>query len=159
MTSLKSLVLGMEATIEWKGAVQFQAQSGSGHTITMDGPPGSGGTNAGPRPMEMILMGTAGCAAYDVVHILKKGREPVAGCVAHVHGERADETPAVFTKIRLHFVVSGSGLKENKVARAVKLSAEKYCSASIMLGKAGVQIEHSFEVVDSQSSGGSDEDN
>lgn len=137
----------MKASIEWQGDVRFEATSGSGHTLTLDGPEASGGKNAGARPMEMMLIGLGGCAAYDVVHILKRSREDVATCRAELHAERAEEPPRVFTSIRMHFVVSGVGLNHSKVERAVKLSAEKYCSASIMLGRGGVEISHSFEVV------------
>ena len=128
----------------------FEALTGSGHTLTLDGPADAGGKDAGARPMEMMLLGVGGCASYDVVHILKRGRVEVTDCVATLEAERAPEPPRVFTRIKMHFVVSGPGLSESKVARAVKLSAEKYCSASIMLSRAGVVIEHSFEVVDSQ---------
>ncbi|MCH2110451.1 MAG: OsmC family protein [Polyangiaceae bacterium] len=138
----------MKAKIAWKRDVCFSAESGSGHNLTMDGPPNSGGKNQGPRPMEMILMGMGGCAAYDVVHILGRGRVPVSDCVAQLEAERSPDVPSVFTKIRLHFVVSGPALPDNKVSRAVKLSAEKYCSASIMLQRGGVEVEHSYEVVD-----------
>lgn len=138
----------MKAEIEWKGDVQFEATSGSGHAITLDGPPDSGGQNAGARPMELMLMGLGGCAAYDVVHILRRSREDVQTCVAQLSADRAEEPPRVFTNIRMHFVVSGNGLNLKKVERAVHLSAEKYCSASIMLGRAGVNIEHTFEVVE-----------
>jgi putative redox protein len=138
----------MKAEIEWKGAVRFLATSGSGHSVDLDGPEASGGVNAGVRPMEMVLMGVGGCASYDVVHILKKGRQEVTGCVARVEAERAPEAPKVFTRLHMHFVVSGRGLTEGRVARAVELSAEKYCSASIMLGRGGVEITHSFEVVE-----------
>lgn len=137
----------MKASIQWKGDVRFEVTSGSGHTLTLDGPPESGGQNAGPRPMELVLMGVAGCASYDVVHILHRQRENVATCSATVTAERADDPPRVFTRVAMHFVVSGEGLNESKVARAVQLSAEKYCSASIMLGRGGVHIEHSFEIV------------
>jgi putative redox protein len=140
----------VKAEITWKQAVQFEAVSGSGHTLTIDGPPDSGGTNAGPRPMELVLMGTATCAAYDVVHILERMKVPVEGCVAKVEAERAEEPPKVFTRITMHFVVSGKDLRENKVARAVRLSAEKYCSASIMLSRGGVEIEHSYEIVETE---------
>ena len=125
----------------------FLAESGSGHAVVMDGPPESGGRNLGVRPMEMLLMGMGGCASFDVVHILKKGRHEVAGCEAHLEAERADTDPKVFTRIHLHFVVSGKGLTEGVVERAVKLSAEKYCSASIMLGKTA-EVTHDFELVD-----------
>lgn len=138
----------MQATVTWKGAVRFEAASGSGHTLVLDGAPESGGENAGPRPMELVLMGVAGCSSYDVVHILRKQREDVATCVAQVTAERADEPPRVFTRIAMHFLVSGHGLSEAKVGRAVALSAEKYCSASIMLARGGVAIEHSFEVIE-----------
>ena len=137
----------MNAEIRWQGDVKFAATSGSGHTLTLDGPAESGGTNAGARPMELVLMGVGGCAAYDVVHILKRQRESVTDCVARLEAERAEDPPRVFTRVRMHFVVSDDDLNEQKVARAVQLSAEKYCSASIMLTRGGVEIEHSFEVV------------
>lgn len=138
----------MQAEITWKGAVRFEAVSGTGHTVTLDGAPESGGENAGMRPMEMVLLGTGGCASYDVVHILKTGRQPVEGCVTRLTAERAADPPRVFTKIAMHFVVSGTGLSPKKVERAVALSAEKYCSASIMLGRGGVEMSHSFEIVE-----------
>ena len=112
----------------------------------MDGPPDHGGTNQGVRPMEMLLMGVGGCASFDVVHILKKSRQDVTGCVAELEADRVDAVPAVFSKIHLHFVVSGNKLKDTLVKRAVALSAEKYCSASIMLSKGGVEISHSYEI-------------
>ncbi|OUS28356.1 osmotically inducible protein C [Gammaproteobacteria bacterium 45_16_T64] len=136
----------MKATIDWAGEVRFDATSGSGHTVTMDGPPDHGGTNQGVRPMEMLLMGVGGCASFDVVHILKKSRQDVTGCVAELEAERVDDVPAVFSKIHLHFIVSGNNLKDTLVKRAVELSAEKYCSASIMLSKGGVEIGHSYEI-------------
>lgn len=138
----------MKAEITWQGEVQFQASSGSGHTLTLDGPPASGGVNAGPRPMELVLMGLGGCAAYDVVHILGRSRQDVQGCVARLEAERAEEPPRVFTRIHLHFTVTGHDLTEAKVARAVSLSAEKYCSASIMLERGGVAITHSYEIAE-----------
>ncbi len=138
----------MNAEIVWEEGVRFRAESGSGHTITVDGAVEGGGTNAGARPMELVLMGTASCAAYDVVSILEKSRQPVSSCVAQVEATRADEPPRVFTQVRLHFVVSGVGLTEEKVARAVALSADKYCSASIMLKRAGVEVLYSHEIVD-----------
>lgn len=138
----------MKTTVQWQGDVRFAATPGSGHTVVMDGPPDYGGENAGPRPMEMVLMGTAGCATFDVVHILKKQRQTVTGCRAVVTAERAENPPRVFTKIAIHFEVEGRGLRENKVAQAVKLSAETYCSASIMLGRGGVAIEHSFAITE-----------
>ncbi|MCK7547593.1 OsmC family protein [Marinobacter koreensis] len=138
----------MKATVDWTGNASFKATSGSGHSVQLDGPPDHGGENLGPRPMEMLLMGVGGCSAFDVMSILKKSRQDVTACHTELEAERADAVPAVFTKIHLHFVVSGHGLKENLVKRAVSLSAEKYCSASIMLGKAGVEITHSYEIRD-----------
>ena len=137
----------MKAKISWNGEAKFLAEAESQHTVLMDGPPEHGGKNAGPRPMEMMLMGIGGCAAFDVVHILKKGRQSIVSCDAQVEAERSDEVPAVFTKIHLHFKVSGDNIKENIVRNAVKLSAEKYCSASIMLSKGGVEITHSLELI------------
>ncbi len=136
----------MEATIKWVDNAMFLAESGSGHSVVMDGPPDHGGRNLGPRPMEMLLMGLGGCSAFDVMSMLKKSRQDVADCRAELSAERADAVPAVFTRIHLHFVVSGRGLKENQVARAVALSAEKYCSASIMMEAAGVEVTHSHEI-------------
>lgn len=136
----------MEGRVKWVENALFMAQSGSGHAIAIDGPADGGGQNLGVRPMEMVLLGVGGCSAYDVVHILKKARQPILDCEVKLNAERADATPAVFTKIHMHFIVKGkSELKEAQVERAVKLSAEKYCSASIMLSKS-VEITHSFEV-------------
>lgn len=126
----------------------FEAESGTGHSIIIDGPPDMGGQNKGMRPMEMLLLGTAGCSTFDVLTMLKKGRQDVTDCVCEVEAERADAVPAVFTKIHLHFVVTGKGVKENQVKRAVQLSAEKYCSASIMLSAAGVEITHDYKIVE-----------
>jgi len=136
----------MKATIDWVGNASFRATSGSGHSVQMDGPPDHGGEDLGPRPMEMLLMGLGGCSSFDVMSILKKSRQDVTDCHAELEAERADTVPAVFTRIHLHFVVTGRNLKENQVKRAVSLSAEKYCSASIMLEQAGVEISHSHEV-------------
>jgi len=136
----------MRATISWQGRVKFVAESGTGHQVVLDGPADHGGENQGPRPMEMLLMGMGGCASFDVMTILKKSRQEVTDCRCELTAERADAVPAVFTKIHLHFVVTGREIKENLVKRAVSLSAEKYCSASIMLAKGGVEISHSFEV-------------
>lgn len=141
----------MKAKISWNGEAKFLAEAESQHTVLMDGPPEHGGKNAGPRPMEMMLMGIGGCAAFDVVHILKKGHQSIVSCDAQVDAVRSNEVPAVFTKIHLHFKVSGDNIKENIVRNAVKLSAEKYCSASIMLSKGGVEITHSFELIKSSS--------
>ena len=136
----------MEARIQWVQDAQFVAESGSGHAVVIDGPPEGGGRNLGVRPMEMVLMGVGACTAYDVMHILKKSRQPVESCVAELQAERADTEPKVFTKIHVHFVVTGRGLAEAAVQRAVALSAEKYCSASIMLDRAGVAMSHDFEI-------------
>jgi len=136
----------MECRVTWAGEARFDAHSGTGHTVVMDGPEDHGGKNQGPRPMEMLLMGVGGCSAFDVVHILKKSRQEVSDCEAQIQAERVDEVPAVFKSIPFHFVIKGKNLKEAQVKRAVELSAEKYCSASIMLGKAGVEITHSHEV-------------
>lgn len=133
----------MKTTVSWIGKARFVGDSGSGHSVVMDGPPENGGQDSGPRPMEMLLLGLGGCTAFDVVHILKKGRHPVASCRVEIDAERADTEPKVFTKIHVHFVVGGDGLKADAVERAVKLSAEKYCSASIMLG-AVANITHDF---------------
>jgi len=138
----------MEATINWQGDVQFAGTTESGHTITIDGPPDHGGKNAGARPMELVLLGLGGCASFDVISILKKSRQQVTGCETRLSAERDTAIPAVFTKIHLHFVVTGSELKEKQVARAVELSAEKYCSASRMLERGGVAITHSYEVIE-----------
>ncbi len=138
----------MKARIKWVDNATFIAESGSGHAVVMDGPPESGGRNLGPRPMEMMLLGMGGCTTFDVVHILKKSREAVTDCVAELSAERAEGEPKVFTQIHVHFIVKGHGLKEAKVRKAVELSAEKYCSASIMLGQAGVEISHDFEIVE-----------
>ena len=138
----------MQARVKWVEQAMFLAESGSGHTVVMDGPQESGGRNVGMRPMEMLLMGLGGCSTFDVVSILQKSRQAVDDCEVRIDAERADVEPKVFTKIALHFIVTGKNLKETVVKRAVDLSAEKYCSASIMLGRAGVEITHSFEIVE-----------
>lgn len=137
----------MQATVKWVDGRMFVGESGSGHAVVMDGPPDHGGRNMGVRPMEMILLGLGGCSSFDVVEILEKGRNAVTDCTTELSAERVDAVPSVFSKIHLHFKVSGKALKESAVERAVKLSAEKYCSASIMLGKS-VDITHSFEVIE-----------
>lgn len=142
----------MKARIQWVENAQFVAESGSGHAVVIDGPADGGGRNLGMRPMEMVLMGVGACTAYDVVHILKKSRQPVTRCVAELSAERADTEPKVFTKIHIHFLVAGRGLSETAVKRAVDLSAEKYCSASIMLGRAGVEITHDYRIIDAEGS-------
>ncbi|HEY6043551.1 MAG TPA: OsmC family protein [Nitrosospira sp.] len=137
----------MKTRIKWKEGVSFIAESGSGHTVSMDGPPEAGGRNLGPRPMEMLLMGTGGCAAVDVVLILKKARQDISDCVVEIEAERASQEPKVFTRIHFHFILTGKNLSSSHVERAIKLSAEKYCSASIMLGKTAV-LTHDFEIVE-----------
>ena len=137
----------MKARIKWVEQVSFLGETESGHAVLMDGPPEGGGRNLGPRPMEMVLLGTGGCTTYDVIHILKKGRQQVTDCVVDIQADRANEDPKVFTKIHFHFIVTGKDLKHEQVERAIKLSAEKYCSASIMLGKVA-DITHDFEIVE-----------
>ena len=139
----------MECTINWMGTegMAFVAETGSGHLLTMDGAPDGGGHNLAPRPMETVLAGTGGCTAYDVVLILKRGRHDVRGCQVKLKAARASTEPKVFTAIHMHFVVTGRGLKQDVVERAVALSHEKYCSASIMLGKTAV-ITTSSEIVE-----------
>jgi putative redox protein len=139
----------MEVKVSWNGpsGMSFRAQTGSGHMVAMDGAPEGGGHNLAPRPMEMLLVGTGGCTAYDVVLILQRGRENVLGCDVTLQAERAETDPKVFTKINFHFVVTGRNLKPAAVERAVKLSHEKYCSASIMLAHS-VEMTHSVEIVE-----------
>jgi putative redox protein len=138
----------MQATVKWIDGVMFVGETGSGHAVVMDGPVDHGGRNIGMRPMEMILLGLGGCSSFDVVQILQKGRNNIVNCVAEISAERVDAIPSVFSKIHLHFIVSGKDLKVSAVERAVSLSAEKYCSASIMLGKAGVEMTHDFVVIE-----------
>lgn len=138
----------MQATVKWTGGAAFEATSGSGHTVVLDGPAEVGGQNQGVRPMEMLLLGLGGCSALDVVFILQRGRHSISDCVVEIEAERAEEPPKVFTRIHMHYKVSGKGLAEAAVRRAVQLSAEKYCSASIMLGKTA-DISHDFEVIES----------
>ncbi len=140
--------LTMKAVVKWVGDAMFLGESGSGHSVVMDGPESHGGRNMGLRPMEMILVGLGGCANFDVVSILKKSRQDVQDCKAELTAERADGVPSPFTKIHICFTVSGRNLKPTQVERAVTLSAEKYCSASIMLEAAGVKMTHSFEIVE-----------
>jgi putative redox protein len=135
----------VKTRIKWIENVSFVGESESGHALVMDGAPEGGGRNLGPRPMEMVMIGTGGCTAYDVVHILRKSRVPITDCVVEIEAERAAKDPKVFTRIHFHFVVTGKGLKPQQVERAVHLSAEKYCSASIMLGKTAA-ITHDFEL-------------
>jgi putative redox protein len=135
----------MKLRIKWIENVSFLAETESGHTVLMDGAPEGGGRNLGPRPMETMLAGTGGCTAYDVVTILRKGRQEVTDCVVEINADRAAQDPKVFTRIHFHFVVTGRNVDAKQVDRAIHLSAEKYCSASIMLGKTA-QISHDFEI-------------
>ena len=130
----------MQGRIKWAEGRTFVAESGSGHGLVIDGPAEHGGRNLGPSPMELVLLGTGGCTAFDVMDILKKGRQVVTDCVVELSAERALEPPRVFTRITMRFVVTGRGLSRTAVERAVQLSAEKYCSASIMLGKTALMI-------------------
>jgi len=139
----------MDCTVRWTGGegMTFLAETSSNHVVAMDGAPDGGGRNLAPRPMEMVLVGTGGCTAYDVVVILRKSGQAVTGCDVKVTSERAETDPKVFTKIHMHFVVRGKGLKRNVVEHAIRLSHEKYCSASIMLGKTA-EITKDFEIVE-----------
>lgn len=136
----------MKGVVSWQGEVQFKGVSESGHVVDMDGPADSGGREAGFRPMELLLLGLGGCASFDTVTILKKARQQVLNCEVELEADRVDAVPSVFTRIHLHFVVTGISLVESHVARAIRLSAEKYCSASMMLEAGGVKISHSYEV-------------
>lgn len=137
----------MKATIQWTGGVSFVGRADSGHAVPMDGAPEFGGQDKGARPMELVLIGMGGCTAFDVVHILRKQRQEIGDCVAEIEADRAATDPKVFTRIHIHFKVSGRGLDAKKVAHAIELSATKYCSASIMLGKTA-QITHDYELVE-----------
>jgi putative redox protein len=137
----------MTARVKWVEQRTFLGESGSGHTVVMDGAPEAGGRDLGVRPMEMLLLGLGGCTAFDVVDILQRGREPVIDLAIEIEGERSDEIPKIFKKINVRYVVTGTGLNPDKVDRAVKLSAEKYCSATIMLG-AVAEITHDIKIVD-----------
>ena len=137
----------MKARVKWVEGMAFMAEADSGHGIIMDGSPDIGGRNLGPRPMEMLLMGTGGCSSIDVVMILQKGRQDVTDCQVELTAERADENPKVFTRIHMHFIVKGRKLKPEVVERAIKLSAEKYCSATIMLAKTA-ETTHDFEIIE-----------
>ena len=141
----------MQATVEWVDGVMFLGESGSGHSVVMDGPPDHGGRNMGVRPMEMLLIGMGGCASFDVISILKKTRQKVFDCRVELRAERAQGVPSPFTKIHLQFIVTGDELNEKHVAKAVELSATKYCSASIMMEAAGVALTHAYEIVPSNS--------
>jgi putative redox protein len=136
----------MKARVKWVEQVSFLGETESSHAVLMDGSPAAGGRNLGPRPMEMLLLGAGGCTSFDVMSILKKSRQAISGCYVELDAERAETDPKVFTKIHMHFVVTGKGIKPEAVEKAIKLSAEKYCSASIMLG-ATAAITHDFEVI------------
>ena len=137
----------MQARVKWAGAARFDGVSESGHTVVMDGAPEYGGENQGPRPMEMLLLGMGGCTAFDVVLILKKSRQAVEDCEVLIDAKRAQSEPKVFTDIHVHFIVKGKELSAERVERAIELSAEKYCSASIMLAKTA-NITHDFEIIE-----------
>jgi putative redox protein len=137
----------MECMVRWSGGMTFLAETGSNHAVAMDGAPEGGGRNLAPRPMEMVLVGTGGCAAYDVVVILKKSGQDVSGCEVKVTSERAATDPKVFTRIHMHFTVRGRALKKSLVEHALRLSHDKYCSATIMLGKTA-EITQGFDVVE-----------
>jgi putative redox protein len=137
----------MQCTVRWSGGLSFLAETGSNHLVAMDGAPEGGGRNLAPRPMEMVLVGTGGCTASDVVVILKKSSQEVSGCEVQLSSERAETDPKVFTRIHMHFVVRGRGLKRNIVEHAIRLSHEKYCSASIMLGKTA-EITTDFAIIE-----------
>ena len=137
----------MKARVKWLDYMSFVGEAGSGHSVVMDGAPEVGGRNLGIRPMEMLLLGMGGCTSFDVVMILKKARQEIVDCEVHLEAERAETDPKVFTRIHAHFVVVGRNLSEKHVRRAVELSAEKYCSASIMLGKTA-EITHDYSIVD-----------
>jgi len=137
----------MKTRVKWIENVCFMGESESGHAVVLDGAPDAGGRNLGMRPMEMLLIGMGGCSCFDVVMILEKGRQAITDCVASIEAERAETDPKVFTKIHMRFTVTGRGLDPAKVERAIALSAEKYCSASIMLGQTAT-ITHDFEVVE-----------
>ncbi|MBN8441631.1 MAG: OsmC family protein [Thauera sp.] len=137
----------MECTIKWVDGMTFMAETGTGHVVTMDGAPDAGGRNLAPRPMELLLAGAGGCTAFDVVLILKRSRQDIRGCEVRLEAERAETDPKVFTRIRFVYTVTGKGLKRDVVERAIHLSAEKYCSASIMLAKTA-EMTHECEIVE-----------
>ena len=139
----------MECVVRWTEGMTFLAETGSGHVVAMDGAPDGGGRNLAPRPMEMVLLGTGGCTAYDVMMILKKSGQDVTGCEVRLESDRAATDPKVFTRIRMRFKIRGRGLKKKLVEQAIRLSREKYCSASIMLGKTA-EITEDFEIVEEQ---------
>ena len=135
----------MKTRVKWLDNMSFVGESASGHSVVMDGPPEAGGRNLGVRPMEMLLLGLGGCSSFDIISMLKKGKQDIVDCEVEITAVRADSQPKVFTKIHLHFIISGNDLSDKRVARAIELSAEKYCSASIMLGKTA-EITHDYEL-------------
>lgn len=137
----------MQARVKWLDHMSFVGESGSGHSVVMDGAPEAGGRNLAARPMEMVLIGMGGCTAFDVVMILQKARQPIDDCIVEISAERAEEIPKVFTKIHVHYIVKGRGLSEKQVEKAIHLTAEKYCSVSIMLA-ATAEVTHDFEIVE-----------
>ena len=139
----------MKAEVNWKGGVAFDARSGSGHEIVIDGPPEHGGENQGARPMEFLLLGLAGCSGFDVIHILKKARQNVTDFSVSVSAERSESIPKIFEKIHLHYTVKGVNISEQAVTRAVQLSEDKYCSASVMLGKTA-KLSHEITIVNTE---------
>ena len=139
----------MKARVKWLDHMTFVGESGSGHSVVMDGPPEAGGRNLGIRPMEMVILGLGGCSSFDVVSILTKTRQDITNCHVEITAERADTDPKVFTKIHAHFVVEGKNLDDKRVAKAVSLSADKYCSVSIMLA-ATVEITHDYEIIEAK---------
>lgn len=135
----------MNTRVKWLDNMSFVGESASGHSVVMDGPPEAGGRNLGVRPMEMLLLGLGGCSSFDIVSMLKKGKQDLVDCVVEISAERADSEPKIFTKIHMHFIISGNDLSDKRVKRAIELSAEKYCSASIMLGELA-KITHDYEL-------------
>lgn len=142
----------MKARVRWVEGTAMMGETGSGHALVMDGPPDAGGRNLGPRPMEMLLLGMGGCTEFDVLLILRKARQRVTDCSVEITAQRAEQDPKVFTSIHAHFVVTGHGLSDARVARAIELSATKYCSASIMLGAAAT-VTHDYEIREAASGG------
>jgi putative redox protein len=145
---IQQLGESMNARIKWIEDVMFVAESGTGHALVLDGAPSGGGRNMGMRPMELMALSVGSCSSYDVVTILKKARQDVISCEAEVTAERVDAVPAVFESIHLHFKIAGNNLSEKQVERAIELSADKYCSASIMMKNAGVKVTHDFELLE-----------
>lgn len=137
----------MQAKVKWVQDMKFIGESGTGHEVHMDGPETAGGENTGMRPMELLLLGLGGCTSFDVIQILRKARQDVHDCVVSIDSERSDEIPKVFTKIHVHFTITGKALSEKRIKRAIELSADKYCSASLMLAKTA-EITHDYEIVD-----------